>query len=176
MRPTILAAAAVIAAANVAAAQTGAQSVDATIDRAVAAWAKVRTVRGTFEQTVTNSITGTSAMSRGDYVQERPNRLSIRFTPPASGEIVADGQIVWVYLPSQHAGPGIQAPRNRPQRRSDRPDRTVPRRAADEVRHHAGRHEDGRSPRGARARFSRPRPAPTRRSPRRRSGSTMMIR
>ena len=32
----------------------GAQSVDATIDRAVAAWGKVKTVRGTFEQTVTN--------------------------------------------------------------------------------------------------------------------------
>lgn len=104
MRLPILAAAAVIAAANVAVAQSGAQSVDATIDRAVAAWSKVRTVRGTFEQTVSNAITGSSAMSRGDYVQERPNRLAIRFTPPASGEIVADGQIVWVYLPSSTPG------------------------------------------------------------------------
>jgi chaperone LolA len=104
MRPSILAAAAVIAVANVAAPRAGAQSVDATIDRAVAAWAKIRTVRGTFEQTVTNSLTGTSAMSRGDYVQERPNRLSIRFHPPASGEIVADGQVVWVYLPGSTPG------------------------------------------------------------------------
>lgn len=108
MRLSILAAAAVIAAANVAAAQAGTQSVDATIDRAVAAWAKVRTVRGTFEQTVTNSLTGTSAMSRGDYLQERPNRLAIRFTPPASGEIVADGQIVWVYLPASTPGQVIK--------------------------------------------------------------------
>jgi outer membrane lipoprotein carrier protein len=105
MRISFLAAAAVVAAANVAVAQAGApQSVDATIDRAVAAWSKVRTVRGTFEQTVTNSLTGSSAMSRGDYIQERPNRLSIRFTPPAKGEIVADGQIVWVYLPNSTPG------------------------------------------------------------------------
>ena len=38
-----------------------AQSVDATIDRAVAAWAKVKTVRGTFDQTVTNPIVGSTA-------------------------------------------------------------------------------------------------------------------
>jgi outer membrane lipoprotein carrier protein len=109
MRISFLAAAAVVAAANVAVAQTGApQSVDATIDRAVAAWSKIRTVRGTFEQTVSNSLTGSSAMSRGDYIQERPNRLSIRFTPPAQGAIVADGQIVWVYLPSTAPGQVIK--------------------------------------------------------------------
>jgi chaperone LolA len=109
MRISLLAAAAVIAVANVsvanvASAQAASHSVDGTIDRAVAAWSKVRTVRGTFEQTVTNSLTGTNAMSRGDYIQERPNRLSIRFSPPASGEIVADGQVVWVYLPSSTPG------------------------------------------------------------------------
>jgi outer membrane lipoprotein carrier protein len=113
MRLSILAAAALLAATNAAAtnvagAQVGAQSVDGTIDRAVAAWSKVRTVRGTFEQTVTNSLTGSSAMSRGDYIQERPNRLSIRFTPPAAGEIVADGQVVWVYLPSSTPGQVIK--------------------------------------------------------------------
>ena len=62
------------------AAPLGAQNVDATIDRAVAAWAKVKTVRGTFEQTVTNQITGSSATARGHYDQERPYRLSIRFS------------------------------------------------------------------------------------------------
>jgi len=81
----------------------GAQNVDATIDRAVAAWTKVKTVRGTFEQTVTNQITGSSATARGQYVQERPNRLSIRFSQPASDAIVADGKAVWIYLPSTAA-------------------------------------------------------------------------
>lgn len=108
MKLSSLAAAVIVAAANVSAA--GGQTVDATIDRAAAAWNKIRTVRGTFEQTVTNSLTGSSAMSRGDYIQERPNRLSIRFTPPASGEIVADGQVVWVYLPSSAPGQVIKRP------------------------------------------------------------------
>lgn len=59
-----------------------AQSVESTIDRAVAAWSKVKTVRGTFDQTVTNPLTGTSASAHGNYAQERPNRLAIRFLPP----------------------------------------------------------------------------------------------
>jgi len=89
---------------------TGAQSVDATIDRAVAAWAKVTTVRGTFEQTVSNSLTGSSASARGDYVQERPNRLAIRFTGPDSGAIVSDGKAVWVFLPSSAPGQVVKRP------------------------------------------------------------------
>ena len=82
--------AAIVCAAMSLAAPIAAQSADATIDRAVAAWAKIKTVRGTFEQTVTNQITGSSATARGQYVQERPNRLSIRFSQPASDAIVAD--------------------------------------------------------------------------------------
>src|SRR5215831_4834392 len=87
----------------VAAARLGAQSTD-PIDRAVSAWAKVKTVKGTFEQTVANSLTGTSATSHGDYLQERPNRLSIRFRAPDSGAIVSDGKVLWIYLPSSTPG------------------------------------------------------------------------
>jgi outer membrane lipoprotein carrier protein len=86
------------------------QSVDATIDRAVAAWAKVATVRGTFEQTVSNSLTGSSASAHGEYTQERPNRLSIRFAAPDSGAIVSDGKAVWVYLPSSAPGQVVKRP------------------------------------------------------------------
>ena len=85
-----------------------AQSADATIDRAVAAWAKIKTVRGTFEQTVTNSLTGSSANARGTYAQERPNRLAIRFDQPGADAIVADGKVVWVYLPSSAPGQVIK--------------------------------------------------------------------
>jgi len=97
-------------AAMVLAAPLAAQSPDATIDRAVAAWAKVKTVRGTFEQTVTNSLTGSSANSRGIYAQERPNRLAIRFEQPGADAIVADGKVVWVYLPSSAPGQVIKRP------------------------------------------------------------------
>ena len=92
------------------AAPLAAQSADATIDRAVAAWAKVKTVRGTFEQTVTNSLTGSSANSRGTYAQERPNRLAIRFVQPGTDAIIADGKVVWVYLPSSAPGQVIKRP------------------------------------------------------------------
>jgi len=85
-----------------------AQSVDATIDRAVAAWSKVKTVRGTFEQTVANQLTSSTATARGEFAQERPNLLSIRFTQPASDAIVSDGKNVWVYLPSTAPGQVIK--------------------------------------------------------------------
>ncbi len=90
------------------AAPLGAQSVEATIDHAVAAWSRVKTVRGTFEQTVTNPLTGSSATSRGDYQQERPNRLSIRFTQGAEGAIVSDGKTLWIYLPGSAPGQVIE--------------------------------------------------------------------
>jgi outer membrane lipoprotein carrier protein len=84
--------------------------VDATIDRAVAAWAKVATVRGSFEQTVSNSLTGSSATAHGEYTQERPSRLAIRFTAPDSGAIVSDGRAVWVFLPSSAPGQVVKRP------------------------------------------------------------------
>lgn len=87
---------------------TFAQSVDATLDRAIAAWGKVKTVRGTFEQTVTNPITNSSAKASGTYMQSRPNRLAIRFNSPANDAIVADGKALWIYLPSSAPGQVIK--------------------------------------------------------------------
>lgn len=82
-------------------AQTG---VDAFINRAITAWSKVRTVRATFEQTLTNPITGSALVSRGELLQQKPNKLAITFSDPAGDRIVADGKFVWVYL--QSATPG----------------------------------------------------------------------
>jgi outer membrane lipoprotein carrier protein len=93
-----------------ASAAIGAQTVDVSIDRAVAAWAKVKSVRGTFDQTVTNSIVGTSATSHGDFAQEKPNRLAIRFKAPMTDAIVADGKAVWIYLPSSAPGQVVKRP------------------------------------------------------------------
>src|SRR5882672_6829416 len=89
------------AAAAPLAAQSG---TDKVLDRAVAAWGKVKTARATFEQTVTNSLTGSTANARGEFQQQRPNRLAIRFTEPAGDRIVSDGASVWVYLPSSVPG------------------------------------------------------------------------
>ena len=98
-----------LAAVSWGAAPAGAQSMDGTIDRAIAAWSHVKTVRGTFDQTVTNPLTGSSATAHGTYAQERPNRLAIRFLSSADA-IVADGRAVWVYLPSATPGQVIKRP------------------------------------------------------------------
>ena len=74
------------------------------LDRAVAAWAKVRTARATFEQTITNSLTGRTLNATGEYQMQRPGKLSVRFSQPANERIVADGSRLWLYLPSTTPG------------------------------------------------------------------------
>jgi outer membrane lipoprotein carrier protein len=81
-----------------------AQNVDSTIKRARAAWSRVQTLRATFEQTLTNPLTGSAMLSRGELQQRKPNRIAINFTDPAGDRIVGDGRYVWVFL--QSATPG----------------------------------------------------------------------
>ncbi|PYP81377.1 MAG: outer membrane lipoprotein carrier protein LolA [Gemmatimonadetes bacterium] len=78
------------------------------LDRAVAAWAKVKTARATFEQTITNPLTGRTLTASGDYQQQRPGKLSVRFSQPANERIVADGSHLWLYLPSTTPGQVIR--------------------------------------------------------------------
>lgn len=86
-----------------------AQSADSTLDRAVAAYATVKTARIAFTQTIDNSLTGTKVESRGELQQRRPSRFSVKFEEPAGDRIVSDGQYVWVYLPSTNPGQVIRA-------------------------------------------------------------------
>jgi outer membrane lipoprotein-sorting protein len=74
----------------------------------VAAWAKVRTARATFEQTITNSLTGRTLTATGEYQQQKPGKLSVRFSQPANERIVADGSRLWLYLPSTTPGQVIR--------------------------------------------------------------------
>lgn len=85
-------------------------SPQAVLDHATAAYAHVTTAQGTFEQTVTNPLTGTMATARGEFVQERPSRLAVRFTDPSGDRIVADGKWVWVYVPSATPGQVVRMP------------------------------------------------------------------
>ena len=87
-----------------------AQSVDATVNRAVAAYAKLKTARATFEQTITNPLTGTTVVAKGEYLQQVPGRLSVRFTDPKGDRIVADGKALWAYLPSSNPGQVMKLP------------------------------------------------------------------
>ena len=80
------------------------------LDRAVSAWAKVKTVRGTFEQSIVNQLTGRTMTTTGEYQQDRPGKLNVSFAAPASDRIVADGKFVWLFLPSSAPDQVIKSP------------------------------------------------------------------
>jgi outer membrane lipoprotein carrier protein len=91
-------------------AAVGQTSAAAALKRAATVYAGVKTARGTFEQTLTNPLTGTSAVARGEFQQERPSRLSVHFTDPSGDRVVADGKWVWVYLPSAQPDQVVRMP------------------------------------------------------------------
>ncbi|HJU67372.1 MAG TPA: outer membrane lipoprotein chaperone LolA [Gemmatimonadaceae bacterium] len=97
-----------VAIAIAVAAPVSAQSPTATLERAVRAYKKVKTVRASFTQTITNPLLGATVQSAGELVQRRPNHVSVRFTDPAGDRIVADGSWVWFYLPSSTPGQVIR--------------------------------------------------------------------
>ena len=85
-----------------------AQSPETTVKRAVKAYASIKTIRASFTQTVTNPLTGSDVQSRGEMQQRIPGRLSVEFSDPAGDRIVADGKVVWLYLPSTNPGQVIR--------------------------------------------------------------------
>jgi outer membrane lipoprotein carrier protein len=83
---------------------------DAILARAQAAYARVTTTKATFDQTINNEMTGTTAVSHGELIQEQPNHLAVNFTEPAGDRIVADGKSLWVYVPSATPGQVVKMP------------------------------------------------------------------
>ena len=77
-----------------------AQDPDPIVDRAVATFQRVSTLRADFSQRVNDPMIGTDESSRGEYLAQRPNKFAMRWRHPAGDLIVADGQTLWVYLPS----------------------------------------------------------------------------
>lgn len=88
----------------------GAQTPEQVVDRAVNAYAKIKTLRAAFTQRITNPLTRTTVHSEGVLQQRIPGYLSVRFTDPAGDRIVADGRSLWVYLPSTTPGQVIKTP------------------------------------------------------------------
>lgn len=88
----------------------GRNPAEQAVDRAVEAYATVRTARATFEQTIKNSLTGSTVQSRGTFEQARPDRFAFRFSDPKDDLILSDGKFVWLYLPSSTPGQVIRAP------------------------------------------------------------------
>jgi outer membrane lipoprotein carrier protein len=83
---------------------------DRAIDAAVKSYAKIRTAKATFEQTITNPLIGSTLHSKGAFEQSRPNRFAFRFTDPQGDVIICDGRYVWAYLPTSAPGRVNRAP------------------------------------------------------------------
>lgn len=90
-----------------------AQAAGRAVDRAVAAYERVSTIRAEFIQNIANPLTGTRMTSRGTFLSKKPGRIAIMFSNPAGDRIVADGRAVWVYVPSTAPGQVVKlAPKN----------------------------------------------------------------
>ena len=86
-------------------------TVDAIIDKAVATYNKTKTSKGTFEQAITNPLSGSTVKAIGEFQQQRdPARFSFRFVQPKGDMIIGDGKWLWVYLPSSTPGQVIKVP------------------------------------------------------------------
>src|SRR5882762_9664117 len=85
-----------------------AQSADAIIDRAVAAYERLNSMRAEFRQTLTNPLTGSTQTTSGVILRKKPNFLSINFE--SGDRVAADGSTLWVYLPSSTPGQVIRMP------------------------------------------------------------------
>jgi outer membrane lipoprotein carrier protein len=84
------------------------QSADAVIDRAVAAYGRLNSMRAEFNQTLTNPLTGNSQTTSGVILRQKPNLLSITFD--SGDRVAADGSTLWVYLPSSVPGQVMRMP------------------------------------------------------------------
>ena len=85
-----------------------AQGADAVIDRAVAAYNRLTSMRAEFRQTLSNPITGTTQTTSGVILRKKPNLLSIDFN--TGDRITADGSTLWMYLPSSAPGQVVRMP------------------------------------------------------------------
>jgi len=85
-----------------------AQSADAIIDRAAAAYARLNSMRAQFRQTLTNPLTGNTQTTSGVILRRKPNFLSINFE--SGDRVAADGTTLWFYLPSSTPGQVIRLP------------------------------------------------------------------
>lgn len=87
-----------------------AQSPEATIQRAIAAYKDAASISIDFKQTVTNPLTSNALSTTGQLLRHRPNLLSITFNGADPDRIVSDGSDLWVYLPSTAPGQVIRIP------------------------------------------------------------------
>ena len=81
------------------------------VERTSLAYASPRTLQASFAQTLSNPRTGSVYRANGTFVQAGTERFAFRFTDPVGDAIVADGESVWLYLPSSAPGQALKVPR-----------------------------------------------------------------
>ncbi len=79
--------------------------------KAATRFANARTIRAGFEQTLISPMAKSPRLSRGEMLQRPPARFAFRFTDPAGDLVLADGEALWVYLPSTAKGQVLKLPR-----------------------------------------------------------------
>lgn len=87
-----------------------AQAPETVMERAVRGYTSMSSMRADFRQTITNPLTGTTAVSKGVLLRKDPNLLAITFSDPKGDRIVSDGTSLWVYLPSSAPGQVMKIP------------------------------------------------------------------
>lgn len=85
---------------------------ESSYDRVAKAWGGYSSLSADFSQRIMNPLLGRTATSRGTFIQQKPNRVSITFTEPVGDRIVGDGANLWVYLPSSAPGQVMKLPAN----------------------------------------------------------------
>jgi len=82
---------------------------DPILDAAVLKFRSVTTLRADFTQTVRDEMIGSSAVSSGEFLEQRPNKYALRFRDPAGDVIVVDGAWFWLYTPSTTPGQVVKS-------------------------------------------------------------------
>jgi outer membrane lipoprotein carrier protein len=82
---------------------------DSVLDRAVAAYGRVTSLRADFVQRLRDPMLGTDETTRGEFLQQRPNKVAMRWRDPAGDLLVVDGYALWVYLPSSTPGQVVRS-------------------------------------------------------------------
>jgi outer membrane lipoprotein carrier protein len=82
---------------------------DSVLDRAVAAYGRVTSLRADFVQRLRDPMLGTDETTRGEFLQQRPNLVAMRWRDPAGDLLLVDGQTLWVYLPSSTPGQVVRS-------------------------------------------------------------------
>ncbi|MFN0098826.1 MAG: LolA family protein [Gemmatimonadaceae bacterium] len=83
----------------------------ALLERTAATYRGSRSLRAEFTQFISSARGGTPMRSSGEFFQQGSQRFAFRFTTPPDDRIVADGEVLWLYLPSSAKGQVLKVPR-----------------------------------------------------------------